>query len=69
MSKIILEITEQEAEEIILTRRRYGLFWVKENGKFIGIDNTSGDAWTEEFNDLEICILWLSSDISIEDLQ
>lgn len=27
---------------------------------FIGIDNSTGDAWTEEFDNLEQCLNWLN---------
>ena len=36
-----------------------GLYWTKENGVYVGIDNTTGNAWTEEFERLEDCINWL----------
>lgn len=39
--------------------RKKGLYWIKENGVFVGMDNTSGDAWVEEFNTLQECINWL----------
>ena len=37
----------------------FGLYWTKENDVYVGIDNTSGNAWTEEFEKLEDCINWL----------
>lgn len=36
-----------------------GLFWTKENTMFVGMDNTSGDAWVEEFETFRECINWL----------
>ena len=36
-----------------------GLFYLKEGGKFVGIDNSTGDAWTEEFQDEASCLRWL----------
>ena len=36
-----------------------GLYWAVENGKYIGIDNRTGDAWVEEFETLQECIRWL----------
>ena len=60
----IREITSDIAHEIIETAVRKlegypvvnehrGLFIVKENGKFVAIDNMDGDAWTEEFDTRE----------------
>lgn len=39
-----------------------GLYWANESGKYIGIDNSTGDAWVEEFETLQECIRWLRMD-------
>lgn len=52
-------ISQNEASEIIALRRRKGLFWTIENGRYIGIDNRDGNAWTEEFGSLKECEQWL----------
>ena len=36
-----------------------GLFYLEERENFVGIDNSTGDAWTEEFPDRESCLRWL----------
>lgn len=36
-----------------------GLFYIREGEKFIGIDNTTREAWTEEFEDFDSCLAWL----------
>lgn len=36
-----------------------GLFWRKDGDKYIGIDNSNGDAWTEEFKTKEAMLRWL----------
>ena len=36
-----------------------GLFYLEEREQFVGIDNSTGDAWTEEFADKEGCLRWL----------
>lgn len=36
-----------------------GLFYLKEDDKFVGIDNSDGNAWTEEFPDEGSCLRWL----------
>lgn len=53
------EITKEEASEIIETRIPIGRFYLIENGLYIGIDNETGDAWTEQFKTIEECFRWL----------
>ena len=55
----VKEITREEAKEIIENRMPFGCFWLQEGAQFIGIDNQSGDAWTEEFTSKGACIGWL----------
>lgn len=57
--KIIQEITIEQALEIIETREPLGLFLTKDGGKYVAIDNTSWDAWTEEFTDKKQCMDYL----------
>lgn len=66
----IRKITEEEASKIIETRQPIGLFYIKASNalgkKFIGIDNSTGDAWTEEFRKLRLCKAWLRREMEIE---
>lgn len=59
----IKKITKEEASTIIETREPRGLFYTAEsyeNGNiYVGIDNCSGDAWTEDFKSLSPCKRWL----------
>ncbi|MGL5440783.1 MAG: hypothetical protein ACRDA4_10475 [Filifactoraceae bacterium] len=64
MSNIVKEITSKRADRIIVLRKERGLFYVVEDGvyginTYIGIDNSDGDAWTEDFTNKEDCIKWL----------
>ena len=52
-------ISPYEARKIIALRGRKWLFWTLENGRYIGIDNRDGNAWTEEFDTLSECKQWL----------
>lgn len=62
MSKpIIKKITSAQAGRIIDTRYPLGLFYVLDAGVYVGIDNSTGDAWTEEFPDLRKCRRWLNN--------
>jgi hypothetical protein len=62
----IREVSNEQANSIIATRVPLGLFYtVKQTigeRPYLGIDNSTGDAWTEDFYNLDECIHWLSSD-------
>ena len=52
------------AEIIVNARKPLGLFYLQSNvgdGEkgYVGIDNSAGHAWTEEFIDLHQCKQWL----------
>ena len=53
------EITTQEALIIIESRWPLGLFYCRTGCLYTGIDNSTGEAWTEDFADEESCINWL----------
>lgn len=54
-------ITSEQASTIIDTRIPFGLFYLLDDDVYIGIDNTTGDAWTEEFPNLCQCKKWLEN--------
>ncbi|MCM1060835.1 MAG: hypothetical protein NC452_11140 [Eubacterium sp.] len=56
---MIRKINSFHAEVVIKTRQPLGLFYVRQNGAYIGIDNSAGHAWVEEFSDLNTCKQWL----------
>ena len=56
---MIKKITPSEADCILFSRRPFGLFYLLHNGVYIGIDNSNGHAWTEEFVNLRQCKRWL----------
>lgn len=61
-------ITHKEASEIIKTREPRGLFLEHlDSGKCVGIDNLTGDAWVEEFDDETTCYQWLAGVVKKED--
>lgn len=39
-----------------------GRFYLEDSGKIIGVDNSDGHAWTEEFDDFESCERWLNGE-------
>ena len=57
---LAIKVSQEKALEIIETREPRGLFYsVEDNGYIVGIDNTTSDAWTEDFTMLADCINWL----------
>lgn len=55
-------VSHKEAVEIIEHRGRRGLFVEDTGVEFIGIDNTTGDAWVEEFPNITECLHWLAGE-------
>ncbi len=57
----IVEITETDAFYIIMHSHEAedSLYWLKDGEKYVGIDNTTHDAWTEAFDSKEACFDWL----------
>ena len=66
----IKEITRQELDEMLeihnnkkqFPLKYKGLFIFKENGMFLGIDNTNGDLYMEDFDNLEQCVNYLNNE-------
>ena len=52
---MIKKLKPIHASVVIETRRPLGLFYVHENGVYVGIDNSAGHAWVEEFASLRQC--------------
>lgn len=59
---MIQQVTQSEASEIIRTYEPIGLFYLLDGDTYVGIDNLTGHAWTEEFNTFEECKAWLEGD-------
>lgn len=55
-------VTKEQASEIIETRTPTGCFYTKEGDLYIGIDNSDGNAWTEEFKTKKSCLKWLNGE-------
>ncbi len=56
---MIKKLKPYQAEALIKARRPIGLFYVHQDGIYIGIDNSTGHAWVEEFTSLYKCKEWL----------
>jgi hypothetical protein len=64
----IKKITSAEFTDIILSEKNgkyepLGLFYLKEKDSnvYVGVDNSSGYAWTEDFKSLSACKHWLKN--------
>lgn len=57
----IRQITQEEAFKIIETREPIGIFYEVDRDRdvFVGIDNSTGEAWVEEFETRGECWDWL----------
>lgn len=55
----IQRVCQEFANQIIETRQPVGYFYMFAAGIYTGIDNGTGDAWTEDFNSYEECMKWL----------
>ena len=66
-------IDKRKADAIIKTLDKHafaepvGRFIYQNYGLFVGIDNSGGDAWVEEFQTEAECLLWLSGEKEIDD--
>lgn len=70
--KEIQSVPINELYKIIETRKPIGLFLSREKkkgrqkGLFVAVDNLTGNAWTEEFIELEDAEDWLSGKNELE---
>ena len=60
-------VNEREAAAIIASREPKGLFALDTDIEIVGIDNSTGDAWAEEFPGLTECLLWLARKKEVDD--
>ena len=56
----VQKVTKLELQKIFDTGKPRGLFYHgSPKDGYVGIDNRTGDAWTEEFKLMESCVQWL----------
>ena len=59
----IITCTNEEIKNIIESREPWGLFICKEKeGLYVAVDNSGGDAWTEDFTTQEAAVQYLVGD-------
>lgn len=52
-------VSKIKARKVITTRKPRGTFYTHDGIFYVGIDNRTGDAWTEDFVSKTACIKWL----------
>lgn len=52
-------VSSEKVLDMIDFRTPLGLFLTKEGRKWVAVDNTTGDAWTEEFSRKRQAVRWL----------
>jgi len=53
--------------EVIETRQPLGLFLCREGRRWVAVDNSAFDAWTEEFSRKRQAIRWLLGEFEVGD--
>lgn len=61
-------INSTMADYIIKNREPRGLFIYCEKGRYVGIDNRTGDAWTEDFRTKMGCLSWLTDEMTTNEV-
>ena len=56
------KISKKAAYKIIDTQIPRGIFYLIEGDIYVGIDNRTGDVWTEEFHTMKQCRKWLAKE-------
>ena len=66
MSKIrIHRVGREFLRRVIDHRAPYGCFLAKEGHRWVAVDNTTGDAWTEEFSRKCQAVRWLRREFEV----
>ena len=55
----IRRVNPEQPLNVIDFHTPLGLFLTKECGKWVAVDNSTGDAWTEEFHRKRQAVHWL----------
>jgi len=61
----IFQISLEQVLPILLERKPRGLFFCKENQRYVAIDNSRGEAFAEEFATIDLCRDWLEGKFEV----
>ena len=62
----IQRVCQEYAKQVIEARVPTGKFYTFAEGVYTGIDNESGEAWTEDFESYEECMKWLRGESAVD---
>ena len=62
----VRKVCQEYAEEVIEKREPLGQFYTFAGGIWTGIDNSTGDAWTEDFRDFDEMMKWMRGEESVD---
>jgi hypothetical protein len=65
----VKKIAKEEAAKVIGTRKPLGKFYLTQGRTIVAIDNTTGDAWTEEFKSFETFYHWITTQLTVEEAE
>ena len=63
----IQQVTARRLREIIQKYIPRGHFLAREGQRWVAVDNSSGEAWTEDFRQKQQAIRWLNGEFEISD--
>ena len=61
----IHRVSSKKLTDVIDRRTPLGLFLTKEGRKWVAVDNSTGDAWTEDFDHKRQAICWLRGEFEV----
>ena len=61
-------VKQATLKRVIGERKPVGMFLTRDVGVWVAMDNSTGDAWTEDFKHLLTAIRWLRNKVEISDL-
>ena len=62
----VQRVNPERIMNVIDFRTPLGLFLTKEGFKWVAVDNSTGDAWTEEFRWRHQAVRWLRGKFEVE---
>lgn len=66
----IQEVGSLQLKRVIEERVPLGKYWTESSAEvYVAVDNSSGDAWTEEFNDKDIMLDWLNNKFEVGEIE
>ena len=61
----IQRVSPEQVQKVIRQYAPYGCFLTREDGKWIAVDNSTGNAWTEEFRWKRAAVRWLHGALEV----